>query len=73
VHDGPPLQDGTTTVDGHPARVLDESSGLSALVVDVEGMPVLALYDDAVAALFPDGLGGLFRQLEIYPDPANWR
>lgn len=71
--DGEPISAPTTTVDGHPARVWNEVGGDNVLEVDMDGAKVLVVYKDAVADLFPDGLEGLFRRLEIHPDPADWR
>jgi hypothetical protein len=63
----------TTTIDGHPAHVWHESGGQNVLQVDLDGPYVLVLYDNAVAGLFPAGLEGLYQQVDLYPDPADWR
>jgi hypothetical protein len=64
-----------TTVDGHPARTstgLDGGSGLQLFNVNGVYLEMLTHSPQATAQL-PGGLVGLFRSMEIYRDPANWR
>ncbi len=73
--DGSVIGDPNTTVDGHPARTssgIDGGSGLQLFNVNGVYLEMLTHSQQATAVL-PGGLVGLFRSMEIYPDPANWR
>lgn len=69
------LGDPNTTVDGHPARTSDLLDGGSGLqVFNVDGVNVEILTHSAeTTALLPDGLVGLFRAMQFFPNPADWR
>jgi hypothetical protein len=73
--DGAVLGDPTTSVDGHPARttpMLDGGSGLQ--LFNVNGIYLeLATHSAATTAQLQGGLVGLFRSLDLNPDPATWR
>ncbi len=73
--DGAVIGDPNTTVDGHPARTangLDGGTGLQLYNVNGVYLEMLTHSQQATAQL-SSGLVGLFRSMEIYPDPANWR
>jgi hypothetical protein len=69
------IGDPNTTVDGHPARTttgLDGGAGLQ--LFNVNGVYLeLQTHSPQATAQLPSGLVGLFRSMEIYRDPANWR
>lgn len=73
--DGAVISAPNTTVDGHPARTsfgLDGGSGLQ--LYNVNGVYLeMQTHSSQATALLDGGLVGLFRGMEIYPDPANWR
>jgi hypothetical protein len=73
--DGSVIGDPNTTVEGHPARTStgpDGGSGLQLFNVNGVYLEMLTHSPQATAQL-PGGLVALFRSMEIYPDPANWR
>jgi len=65
----------TTVVDGYPARTDARATyGAGLQLFNVDGMFVdLQYYDAQTGTLLPDGLVGVFRATEFYPDPADWR
>jgi hypothetical protein len=67
--------DPNTTVDGHPARTstgLDGGSGLQ--LYNVNGVCLeMQTHSPQATTQLPSGLVGLFRSMEVYPDPATWR
>jgi hypothetical protein len=73
--DGAVIGDPTTTVDGYPARtsgLLDGGSGLQ--LYNVNGVYLeMSTHSAATTATLPGGLVGLFRGMEIYPNPDDWR
>jgi hypothetical protein len=73
--DGAVIGDPTTIVDGHPARtttLLDGGSGLQ--LFNVNGVYLeLTTHSAATTAQLQGGLVGLFRSLDLNPDPATWR
>ena len=73
--DGAVLGDPTTTVDGHPARTAPLLDGGSALqLYNVNGVYLeLTTHSAATTAQLQGGLVGLFRSLDLNPDPATWR
>ncbi len=73
--DGAVIGDPNTTVDGHPARTITGLDGGSALqLFNVNGVYLEMLtHSQQATAQLSSGLVGLFRSMEIYRDPANWR
>jgi hypothetical protein len=73
--DGAVIGDPTTTVDGHPARTAPLLDGGSALqLFNVNGVYLeLTTHSATTTAQLPGGLVGLFRSLDLTPDPARWR
>ena len=73
--DGAVIGDPTTTVDGYPARntpMLDGGAGLQ--LYNVKGVYLeLATHSAATTAQVPGGMVGLFRSIDLNPDPATWR
>lgn len=63
------IGDPNTTVDGHPARVTRNALQL----FNVDGLYLELQAEDGVVDGIPDGLKGIFRGLELFPDPADWR
>ncbi|MEV1288205.1 hypothetical protein [Micromonospora sp. NPDC049679] len=66
-----------TTIDGHAARRWDwtDADGGEGLgIYGVKGLYVgLVTDDDTTTRQLPGGLGQLFRGMELYPDPRDWR
>jgi hypothetical protein len=72
--DGNVIGDPDTTLDGHPARIREGLDGGSTLqVFNVDGVYVEMLtHSPSATDLLPDGVVGLFRATELFPDPADW-
>lgn len=69
-----PAESRSTTVDGYPSLSIAKPSGWASLqVFEVRGMAVTLSATTALAASIPDGLVGLFRTLDLNPDPATWQ
>ena len=73
--DGAVIGDPTTIVDGHLARPMPGVDGGSGLqLFNVNGVYLeLTTHTLQATAQLQGGLVGLFRSMEIYPDPATWR
>jgi hypothetical protein len=60
-------------VDGHPAPTGTGLDGGSGPLFNVNGVYLeMATHSPQTAAQLSGGLVGLFRSMQIYPDPANW-